>query len=134
MVVNDWMLAAPSPTADTFARLHTDFGLYQAALREVGIHTYWLHFLWAVHAHALGAAAGVRPAFEVGIDFAILRFAVKGRTCRANATAARSGRTRHAVAPRGATTASLPESLCPPPRRGSIECSYSSLRCATTAA
>lgn len=35
MVVNDWMFAAPSPTADTFSSLHSDFESYRAVLREV---------------------------------------------------------------------------------------------------
>ena len=133
MVVNDWMFAAPSPTADTFARLYTDFGAYQAALRELGLPRDWLHFLWSAHAHALGAAAGVRPAFEVGLDFAIFRFAIKGRTCSGNASAAAGDASNHVHLPvAGPASASLPEALCPAPRRGSIECKHSSLWCSAT--
>ena len=57
--VNDWLLLAPSSTVDTFSQIYERLPLYRAVLKEVGIHTEWMHFVWAIHIHhAIRVASG----------------------------------------------------------------------------
>jgi hypothetical protein len=126
LFVNDWFFAAPSRTADSFMLLHTRYRGYTAALREVGIHSpIWLHWLWAMHAHAaLRVEAGVRPAWEAGKAFILARFA-STRTCD-------SGRSVQKLLgpPRFSSRSGLSSQLCSGDRRGRVSCPHKSARCA----
>jgi len=59
--VGDWLLVAPSATADTFGAIAPRLAAYTAALDELSIRVRWMHFYLAAHIHdALRATAGLR--------------------------------------------------------------------------
>ena len=59
--VSDWLVAAPSATADTFGAIAPRLDAYTAALDELSIRVRWLHFFFAAHIHdALRATGGLR--------------------------------------------------------------------------
>jgi hypothetical protein len=126
--VNDWLVAAPSATADTFVAVYEQHSAYLAALKEVGIGTPWMHFVWAAHVHhALRVAAGVRACVEAGRELVLVRDASKGRYCRTSVNIA------HSALPhvRGPVWGGMTHALCP--ERGRVSCPWNSHRCATTA-
>ena len=57
--INDWIVVAPSATADTFAAIAPRYGRYVAVLDEVGISVKWMHFFFAAHVHAINATASI---------------------------------------------------------------------------
>ena len=125
--VNDWLLLAPSATADTWSALAERPGAYTDALKEVGIHTTWMHFFWAAHLHhALRASAGVQPCLEAGRELVLVRFASKGRYCQTNVSVAAS-----LPSVRGPVWGGMQRALCPSP--GRVSCPWQSHRCAATA-
>ena len=125
--VNDWLLLAPSGTADTFGQLSERHEAYREALREVGVTTEWLHFYWAAHVHhALHVASGVRRALEAGLDVSLARLATSGRSCRANRTVA------ELLPPlRTPVWGGMQRVLCPHP--GRIRCDWESHACSALA-
>ena len=123
--VNDWLLLAPSSTADTFGQIYERLPLYRAALKEVGIHTEWMHFVWAIHIHhAIRVASGTTAiaGMRAAADFTIARLAASERVCSTNVSVANllpSHKTR--------SWEGLAERLCP--MRGTVACKFKSLRC-----
>ena len=124
--VNDWLLIAPSRTADSFGSIYERLTAYRAALAEVGISTEWMHFMWALHIHhAMHAAAGVRaiPGMRAAADFTIVRLANAERLCTTNVSVQRYLPERAAETRWGG----MADRLCP--MRGEVACKWQSLRC-----
>lgn len=74
MYFMDWFAIASSKVADTFAHIDTHFKVYNAKLSDMGIHTRWMHFLWAYHTHfVLNATEWVQFHLLGGIDYKLAR-------------------------------------------------------------
>ena len=127
--VNDWLLVAPSATADSFVAISDFHAAYRKALKdEVGIYAEWLHFYWAAHIHhALDVAAGVRPALEAGTDVGLARGVGNGGYCRAN----RSVAAWLPPAREGPVWGGMQTALCP--RVGQVRCPFESHFCSAQA-
>ena len=123
--VNDWLVLAPSPTADTFAEIDPRFDDYGNALDEVGISLRWMHFLFAAHVHAINVTAGLRTGPSAALDLAMARSASEAKmreSCRSNVSI---------PVPRVAEPV-LPgmEQTCPESERGRLRCPGRSAFCA----
>ncbi|KAL1530778.1 hypothetical protein AB1Y20_001676 [Prymnesium parvum] len=126
--VNDWMLLAPSETADSLGAIGDNFSSYRAALREAGILVDWAHFYFAAHVHhALRIGRGMRPMLHAGVDFNLIRLSGGAknslpRDCITNYSVRQS-----MPSLRGAVWPGM-RGLCP--FRGQVACQGDSIRCA----
>ena len=124
--VNDWLLLAPTRTADSFGAIYDKLTDYRAAMREVGLHVEWMHFIWAMHLHhAVHVAEGTQPisGMRAAADFTIARLAASERICSTNVSVA-------SLLPERTEDKwgnGLADRLCP--MRGQVACKWSSLRC-----
>lgn len=74
MYFMDWFAIASSEVADTFAHIDAHFKTYNAKLSDMGIHTKWMHFLWAYHTHfVLNATEWVQFHLLGGVDYKLAR-------------------------------------------------------------
>ena len=123
--VNDWIVAGPSQTLDTFSAISERLDDYRDGLREAGITVEWMHFFWAAHVHhGLRASRGVQPLpLRAGLDFTIARLASSERLCATNVSV-RPLLPAYTDAQWGQGMAGR---LCP--QRGVVACKWGSLRC-----
>jgi hypothetical protein len=130
--LNDWMLLAPSVTADSFTQLDARCFAYCTMQRftKLRIPRRWLRFLFSLHVHHhLQATAGLRAAALAGCDVMLYR-SVRTRSRFGRACPMPRWCCHHSVHRSQCSQACQTTNVSCGRYRGAIACKANSRRCA----